>query len=132
MDARLDPSSAYGLSLGEINVIRNAGGSAQDALRSILISNHLIGTREVYVIKHTHCGLLGANNEMARAAVNQNLRGHATEELEKIDFLPIANLADAVKEDVDFLRGHKLMLQGVKISGWIHDTDTGKIKLVVN
>jgi carbonic anhydrase len=44
MDARLDPASAYGISLGEANIIRNAGGSARDAPRSILLSNQLLGT----------------------------------------------------------------------------------------
>ncbi len=53
MDARIDPAAAFGIDLGDAHVIRNAGGSAKDALRSIIISQQLLGTKEVLVIKHT-------------------------------------------------------------------------------
>lgn len=52
MDARIDPKSAFGIELGDAHVIRNAGGNAKDALRSILISQHLLGTREIILVKH--------------------------------------------------------------------------------
>lgn len=52
MDARIDPSQAFGISLGDAHVIRNAGGNARDGLRSILISQHLLGTREIILVKH--------------------------------------------------------------------------------
>jgi len=58
MDARIDPASAFGISLGDAHVIRNAGGNAEDALRSILISQHLLGTKEIVLVKHTGCGML--------------------------------------------------------------------------
>ena len=53
MDARIIPSQAFGINLGDAHVIRNAGASAKDALRSLVISQQLLGTREVFVIKHT-------------------------------------------------------------------------------
>ena len=53
MDARIDPASAFGIELGDAHVIRNAGASARDALRSIVISEQLLGTREVILVKHT-------------------------------------------------------------------------------
>ena len=52
MDARIDPAAAFGIELGDAHVIRNAGGNAKDALRSILISQHLLGTREIVLVKH--------------------------------------------------------------------------------
>lgn len=52
MDARIDPSSAFGISLGDAHVFRNAGGNPKDAMRSLLISQHLLGTREILLIKH--------------------------------------------------------------------------------
>lgn len=52
MDARIDPAAAFGIDLGDAHVIRNAGGNAKDALRSILISQHLLGTREIVLVKH--------------------------------------------------------------------------------
>ncbi len=56
MDARIDPAAAFGIDLGDAHIIRNAGGNAKDALRSILISQHLLGTREIILVKHTGCG----------------------------------------------------------------------------
>ena len=53
MDARIDPAAAYGIDLGDAHVIRNAGGNARDALRSIIISQQLLGTAEIVLIKHT-------------------------------------------------------------------------------
>ncbi|RFU25802.1 hypothetical protein B7463_g10536, partial [Scytalidium lignicola] len=77
MDAPIDPAAAFGLSLGEANIIRNAGASAVDGLRSILIANHVLGTENVWIVKHTKCGLLGATNEFARNIVKENLGGSA-------------------------------------------------------
>ena len=57
MDARIDPAAAYGINLGDAHVIRNAGGSARDALRSLVISEQLLGTKEILLIKHTGCGM---------------------------------------------------------------------------
>jgi carbonic anhydrase len=53
MDARIDPAAAFGIDLGDAHVIRNAGGSARDAIRSIVISEQLLGTKEVLLVKHT-------------------------------------------------------------------------------
>jgi carbonic anhydrase len=132
MDTRLDPATAYGISPSEVNIIRNAGGSARDALRSLLLSSHLLGTREIMVVEHTRCGLLGATNEMAREVVGKSVgyQGEAVADLEKIDFLPIADLKEAAREDVEFLRENKLNLKEVRISGWVQDIDTGKVAKV--
>jgi carbonic anhydrase len=133
MDARIDPASAYGISLGDAHVIRNAGASASDALRSLVISEQLLGTEEILVIKHTGCGMLTFKNEDATGIVKQNLGEEAVTELGafKGDFLPFPQLEEAVKEDVEFLKGSKLIPEKVAITGWVYEVETGKVRSVV-
>ncbi|KAI4136533.1 MAG: hypothetical protein L6R39_007741, partial [Caloplaca ligustica] len=62
MDARIHAPPAFGISLGDAHIIRNAGGSARDALRSLVISQQLLGTTEILVIKHTKSGMTTFKN----------------------------------------------------------------------
>jgi len=73
MDARIDPAQAFGIGLGDAHVIRNAGASAHDALRSIIISEQLLGTQEIVLVKHTGCGMLTFKNSDAFSIVEKNL-----------------------------------------------------------
>jgi len=73
MDARIDPAAAFGIELGDAHVIRNAGALASDALRSIVISQQLLGTKEILLIKHTGCGMLTFQESDAEGIVKQNL-----------------------------------------------------------
>src|SRR6201999_2420015 len=67
MDARLDPARVLGLEEGDAHVIRNAGGRASpDALRSLIISYKLLGTREFLIVHHTDCGMLTFTNDVIR------------------------------------------------------------------
>ncbi|KAI1144705.1 carbonic anhydrase [Nemania diffusa] len=77
MDARIDPAAAFGISLGDAHVIRNAGASAKDAHRSILISEQLLGTREIILVKHTGCGMLTFTNDDAHALVKHTVSQRA-------------------------------------------------------
>ena len=97
MDARILPSRALGLEEGDAHVIRNAGGRAQDALRSLIISQRLLGTREVAVIHHTDCGMLTFKNEDLRAQVKRELGADAS----GIDFLPFADVEKSVRASSD-------------------------------
>ncbi|KAL8804270.1 MAG: hypothetical protein Q9200_005891, partial [Gallowayella weberi] len=92
MDCRIDPAAAFGITLGDAHVIRNAGGSARDALRSLVLSEQLLGTTEIFIIKHTHCGMAGITNEAINATVLKNLGAGALAELGGIDWLPFADL----------------------------------------
>src|ERR1700732_3490548 len=75
MDARLDPAKYAGLSEGDAHVIRNAGGRASDdAIRSLVISYKLLGTKEWFVIHHTECGMLYFTNEVIRGLLSQSLK----------------------------------------------------------
>ncbi len=131
MDARIDPAAAFGIDLGDAHVIRNAGGSAKEALRSIVISQALLGTSEVLIVKHQGCGMLTFTNDDARAIIGQKFGAAAQEELAGVDFLPFPEIEAAVRDDVAYLQGRKSLAPGTKLSGWVYDVATGKVKQVV-
>ena len=95
MDARLDPAKFLGLEEGDAHVIRNAGGRAADALRSLVISQQLLGTREVVVVHHTDCGMLTFTDEKLRQKVRDEL-GAETD----LAFLAFSDLEQSVRDDV--------------------------------
>ncbi|KIW20299.1 hypothetical protein PV08_00874 [Exophiala spinifera] len=133
MDARIDPAQAFGIELGDAHVIRNAGASAPDALRSIIISEQLLGTHEIVLVKHTGCGMLTFSNSDAYGLVETNLGSEAVDELKtrNLDFLPFSDLEEEVKKDVKYLQDAKLVPNNVAISGWIYEVETGKTRRVV-
>ncbi|KAI1618595.1 carbonic anhydrase [Exophiala viscosa] len=133
MDARIDPARAFGIDLGDAHVIRNAGASAHDGLRSIVISEQLLGTQEIVLVKHTGCGMLTFKNEDAYGIVEKNLGSDASAELKTrgLDFLAFPELEQAVKDDVKYLQDTKLVPDNVAISGWIYEVETGKTRRVV-
>ena len=126
MDARILPSRAFGLEEGDAHVIRNAGGRARDALRSLVISQRLLGTREVAVIHHTDCGMLTFSNRDLRDKVREDL-GQDTGEF---DFLPFQNLEESVREDVEFLLATQLLDPATIIRGFVYDVRTGRLREV--
>ena len=131
MDARIDPAAAYGISLGDAHVIRNAGGNARDAIRSLIISEQLLGTNEILLIKHTGCGMLTFKNEDAHAIVEKNLGAGGKQELAGLDFQPFPDLEKGVEDDVKFLKKSKAIPDSVTISGWVYEVETGKVRKVV-
>ena len=126
MDARIIPSRALGLEEGDAHVIRNAGGRARDALRSLVISQRLLGTTEIAVIHHTDCGMLTFTNPDLHAKVKQDLGADST----AIDFLPFSNLEESVREDVEFLLSSPLIPRDVPIRGFVYDVRTGRLNEV--
>jgi carbonic anhydrase len=124
MDARLHPASFLGLELGDAHVIRNAGGRASDdAIRSLAISQQLLGTKEVVVIHHTDCGMLTFSNEDLRKKLKQELNADA----ENIDFLPFKDLEQSVRDDVATIKNSPLLLKNIEVSGFIYDVKSGKL-----
>jgi len=126
MDARIIPSRALGLEEGDAHVIRNAGGRARDALRSLVISQHLLGTNEIAVIHHTDCGMLTFTNRDLHAKVKQDLGADST----AIDFLPFSDVEESVREDVEFLLSSPLIPRDVPIRGFVYDVRTGRLNEV--
>jgi carbonic anhydrase len=126
MDARIIPSRALGLEEGDAHVIRNAGGRARDALRSLVISQRLLGTNEIALIHHTDCGMLTFTNSDLHAKVKQDLGADST----AIDFQPFSDLEESVREDVAFLQSSPLIASDVPVRGFIYDVRTGRLNEV--
>src|SRR5436190_17029987 len=117
MDARLLPARFLGLEEGDAHVIRNAGGRASDdAIRSLAISQQLLGTREVVVIHHVDCGMLTFSNEQLRAKCKDELGADAAAAAERIDFLPFPDLEQSVRDDVAALRGSPLLRPDTQVA----------------
>ncbi len=145
MDARLDPAQYAGLAEGDAHVIRNAGGRASDdAIRSLVISYKLLGTREWFVIHHTQCGMETFTDEVMRRLLASSLRtasigdsgwqdsgqGPGSTEGSYIDWLTIADSTQSVVEDVRRIRNHPLVPGDIPIYGYIYDVKTGRLEEV--
>jgi carbonic anhydrase len=127
MDARLHPETFLGLDVGDAHVIRNAGGRvSDDALRSLVISQRLLGTQEIVVIHHTDCGMLTFKNEDLAAKIREDLGVDVGGQ----DFLPFSDLEDSVRDDVATLRQSPLIPQDIPIAGAIYDVTTGELREV--
>ena len=126
MDARIIPSEAFGLKAGDAHVIRNAGGRARDALRSLVISQRLLGTNEIAVIHHTNCGMVTFTNQELHAKVKQDLGADAS----NIDFLPFSDIEESVREDVAYLLSSPLIPADVVIRGFVYDVHSGRLNEV--
>jgi len=128
MDARILPSRMLGLDVGDAHIIRNAGGRAADALRSLIISQRLLGTTEVAVIHHTDCGMLTFTNADLRARVADDLGPGAARAASGVDFLPFTDLDASVRDDVLFLRRSPLVPQSIAIRGFVYDVRSGRLR----
>ena len=123
MDARLDVEEALGLRTGDAHIIRNAGGLAtDDVIRSLVISQHVLGTVEVVVIGHTRCGILGADE----TAIRDSLAAATGQRLD-IDFGSFDDLDAAVRSSVERLRSHP-WIKPRAIHGLVFDVDTGRLR----
>ena len=142
MDARLDPAKYAGLSEGDAHVIRNAGGRASDdAIRSLVISYKLLGTKEWFVIHHTNCGMEFFTDDVMRGLLANSLdtaalgadgfhdvgSGPGSAEGNYIDWLTIADSARSVTDDVTRIRRHPLVPGRIPIYGYLYDVTTGRL-----
>jgi len=142
MDARLDPAKYAGLSEGDAHVIRNAGGRASDdAIRSLVISTKLLGTREWFVIHHTDCGMEFFTDEKMGELLESSLEtaelredgfhdvgaGPGSSEGRYVRWLTIADRDQSVVEDVRRIRAHPLVPGDVPIYGYVYDVRSGRL-----
>lgn len=131
MDARVEPLSFLGLGLGDAHVIRNAGGRvSDDAVRSLVISEELLGTDTILVIHHTDCGMLTFSNEQLREKIGRDLGAAAQQSAAQTDFLPFTDLAASVRADLATIKGSPLIPQSIGVYGLIYDVRTGKLESV--
>lgn len=126
MDARIVTSRAFGLEEGDAHVIRNAGGRAREALRSLIISQQLLGTKEIAVIHHTGCGMLTFTNQDIHAKIKAELGADAS----AMDFLTFTDVQESVREDVAFLLSSPFISPDVVVRGFVYDVHTGKLNEV--
>jgi carbonic anhydrase len=123
MDARLTVEDALGLRTGDAHIIRNAGGLAtDDAIRSLVISQHLLGTEEVIVVEHTGCGMLTFEDEPVQAQI-------AAETGEVVD-LPLRAFADLeanLRTQIERIRAHP-WVKNVPVSGLVYDVESGRLR----
>ena len=142
MDARLDPAKYAGLAEGDAHVIRNAGGRASDdAIRSLVISYKLLGTREWFVIHHTDCGMETFDNETMGDLLSRSLKsasidasgwhdsnaGGGTTDGKFVEWLTISDQAKSVLSDVKRIRNNSMVPGEIPIYGYIYDTKTGNL-----
>lgn len=130
MDARIDPARALGLEEGDVHVIRNAGGRAKDAIRSLAISQELLGTREIVVIHHSDCGMLTFTNDVIRDRLADSLGADASAAAKALDFEPFPEVNQSVIDDVEAIKASPLV-RDVPISGYVYDVKTGALTKVV-
>ena len=142
MDARLDPAKFAGLAEGDAHVIRNAGGRASDdAIRSLVISYKLLGTKEWFVIHHTNCGMELFTNDIMVELLGHSLEtasfangkwkdtgaGPGSNAGVGVDWLTITDQKQSVREDVEIIRNHPLVPRSIKIYGYVFDVMTGRL-----
>ena len=142
MDARLDPAQYAGLSEGDAHVIRNAGGrGSDDAIRSLIISHKLLGTKEWFVIHHTDCGMALFTDQIIRDLLSKSLKTATidengwrnieeeggSDEARFIPFLTFTNLEESVIEDVKRIKSHPLVPKNIPVYGFIYDVKSGQL-----
>jgi carbonic anhydrase len=142
MDARLDPAKYAGLAEGDAHIVRNAGGRASDdAIRSLVISYELLGTKEWSVIHHTDCGLQTFNNEIMGDLLSGSLEtasvdesgwhdsnsGGGTTDGKFVEWLTISDQAKSVYSDVERIRNNSMVPSDIPIYGYIYDCKSGKL-----
>jgi carbonic anhydrase len=124
MDARLDPARALGLDEGDAHVIRNAGGVVtHDALRSLAISQHLLGTEEIILIQHTDCGM----QKFTDKELAERLEAHAGER-PPFDAHAFDNLEENLRDSIRTLKESPFLLKTDAVRGFVFDVETGLLR----
>lgn len=151
MDARIHVEEVLGLKTGDAHVrthltfvycsvhpltlpsathpqiIRNGGGDAAEAVRSLLLSEQLLGTREIVLLKHTDCGFTHFTQPSGETVIKARLG----EDVSNLDLKPFTDVDEAVRRDVAFLRAERLIGKDIKIWGGVFEVETGRVRQVV-
>lgn len=126
MDARLDPARVLGLEEGDAHVIRNAGGVvSEDAIRSLAISQHLLGTEEIVILHHTDCGMLTfSDNEFAQRLESEtgSRPGWNAQAFEDLDI--------DVRDSIERIKDSPFVPRRDKVRGFVYEVETGRLREV--
>jgi len=129
MDARITVEQVCGLRTGDAHIIRNAGGIATgDALRSFIISHHLLGTQEFIVINHTDCGMLTFKDEALRKQLETKT---GASPVAPAHFHAFDDLEENVRAQVERIKSHPWVPQNIPVRGFVYDVKTGRLHEVV-
>ena len=127
MDARMDPAALLGLDAGDAHVIRNAGGVVtEDVVRSLVISQRLLGTEEIMVIHHTQCGMLTFKDDDVKAAIEADTGLRPAFALEAFP-----NLEEDVRQSIRRIQSNPFIVRRDKVRGFVYDVATGRLDEVV-
>ncbi|KAF9062293.1 carbonic anhydrase, partial [Rhodocollybia butyracea] len=129
-DARINPYESLGIKLGTTHIVRNAGGHA---LRSIIIAQQLLDTRDIAIFHHTGCGLTKFTTSEIVDTIKKNASPEKAAEVAQAleqfpDFQEFKDVEGSVKEDVEFLKGYALLLPDTKVMGWVHHVEDGRVR----
>jgi carbonic anhydrase len=127
MDARIDPARALGFEEGDAHVIRNAGGVvSDDVIRSLVISHHLLGTQEAFVVGHTDCGMLTFSNDDLRTTLHERQGIDASH----IDFQPFGDCSERVRASARRIRESGLLPSTFAVHAFVFDVQTGRLESI--
>ena len=127
MDARLNPYGLLGLSEGDAHVIRNAGGViTDDEIRSLSISQRLLGTEEIMLIHHTDCGMLTFSDDEFRRQVQEETGVKPEWPAEAFD-----DLEDDVRQSIARIKASPFIPRKDNVRGFVYEVETGRIREVV-
>jgi carbonic anhydrase len=128
MDSRILFERCLGLQPGDAHLIRNAGGIAtDDALRSLIISHHLLDTQEFIIINHTDCGMMKVKEYELRAKLAEKMGSVASE---PAHFYAFDDLEANVREQVHKVESHPWIPKHIPVRGFIYDVKTGRLREV--
>ncbi len=126
MDARLNIYGMLGLHEGEVHVIRNAGGViTDDAIRSLLISQRLLGTEEIILIHHTDCGMLTFTDDDVKAQVLEDVGLRPSFALEAF-----ADPGNDVRQSIARIQANPFVPSKQKVKGFVYEVETGRLREV--
>jgi carbonic anhydrase len=125
MDARINITTALGLNYGDAHILRNAGGTVtDDVLRSAIVSTNVLGTREIMVINHTGCGMMGCTDHGLREQLTDQ---YGQADNAPADFCAFTELNAHVRNQVSKLKEHKWIPDDTVIRGFTYDVQTGML-----
>jgi carbonic anhydrase len=126
MDSRILFEHCLGLRPGDAHMIRNAGGIAtEDAIRSLLVSHHLLDTQEFIIINHTDCGLLKVREDELKKRLTEKM---GTSSDTPAHFHAFDDLEANVREQVQKVKSHPWIPKNIPVRGFVYDVKTGRLK----